>query len=241
MADITFNVLRYDPDSGSEPHLQAYRVPLPDNGKGLTVLDGLNYILENLDGSLAFRSSCRAGVCGSCAMHINGKHRLACNTQVASLKTQEITIRPLAHLEVEKDLCVNMDQFWEKHELVRPYLVPGSPPPEKERIQSQEDRKELDMVIDCIQCASCYSACPITLTSKEYIGPAALLKIDRYVRDTRDGIHNLRIEQADGPYGAWRCHNVFACQCCPKELDPPRSIAHIKRRLLRKRLLGKSK
>lgn len=239
MADATFKILRFDPDSGKGPYFQAFRVPLEN--KGLTVLDGLNHILENIDGSLAFRSSCRAAVCGSCAMHINGKHRLACNTQVSSLNTQSITIRPLAHLEVEKDLCVNMDQFWEKYELVRPYLVPGSPPPEKERIQSQEDREELNVVIDCIQCGCCYSACPVTLSSKEYLGPAALLKIDRFVSDSRDGAHVQRIEQADGPYGAWRCHNVFACQCCPKELDPPRSIAHVKRRLMRRRLLGGGK
>ncbi len=239
MGDVIFNILRYDPDSGKGPQFETFRVPYEK--KDLTVLDGLFYIVEKLDGSLAFRSSCRSGVCGSCAMHINGKHRLACNTQIASLRTQEITIRPLAHVEVEKDLCVDMDQFWEKYELVRPYLVPGSPPPKKERVQSQEDREELNVVIDCIQCASCYSACPVTLTSEEYIGPAALLKIDRFVRDSRDGAHIQRIEQADGPYGAWRCHNVFACQCCPKELDPPRSIAHIKRRLLRKRLLGDGK
>lgn len=239
MADATFKILRFDLDSGKGPYFQAFRVPLENNG--LTVLDGLNHILENIDGSLAFRSSCRAAVCGSCAMHINGKHRLACNTQVSSLSTQSITIRPLAHLEVEKDLCVNMDQFWEKYELVRPYLIPGSPPPEKERIQSQEDREELNVVIDCIQCGSCYSACPVTLSSKEYLGPAALLKIDRFVRDSRDGAHIQRIEQVDGPYGAWRCHNVFACQCCPKELDPPRSIAHVKRRLMRRRLLGGGK
>lgn len=236
MADVTFNILRTDPDSGRKPWFQKYSVP--DDGTGLTVLDGLNYILENLDGSLAFRSSCRAAVCGSCAMHINGKHRLACNTQVALFKTPEVTIRPLAHVEVEKDLCVNMDKFWEKYEHVTPYLIPGSPPPEKERIQSQEDREELDVVIDCIQCASCYSACPVTLSSNEYLGPAALLKIDRFVRDIRDAAHNQRLDKADGPYGAWRCHSVFACQCCPKELDPPRSIAHVKRRLMRKRLLG---
>ncbi len=240
MADTTFKILRYDAETGREPHFETYRVPNEAN-KGLTVLDGLNYILENLDGSLAFRASCRSAVCGSCAMHINGRHGLACNTQVASRNTSEVVIRPLAHVEVEKDLCVDMDQFWEKYEIVRPYLIPGSPPPDKERIQSQEERQELDVVTDCIQCASCYSACPVTLTSKEYLGPAALLRIDRFVRDTRDGAHIQRIEQADGAYGAWRCHNVYACQCCPKELDPPRSIGHIKRRLLRRRLLGGAK
>lgn len=237
MADATFKILLFDPDSDKGSHFETFRVPLEN--KGLTVLDGLNHILENIDGSLAFRSSCRAAVCGSCAMHINGKHRLACNTQVSSLNTRNVTIRPLAHVEVEKDLCVNMDQFWEKYEFIRPYLIAGSPPPVKERIQSQEDREELNVVIDCIQCGCCYSACPVTLSSTEYLGPAALLKIDRFVRDSRDGAHIQRIEQADGPYGAWRCHNVFACQCCPKELDPPRSIAHIKRRLMRRRLFGR--
>ncbi|MFQ5862472.1 MAG: succinate dehydrogenase iron-sulfur subunit [Candidatus Brocadiales bacterium] len=239
MGDVTFNILRFDPDAGKGPHFDVFRVP--HERKDLTVLDGLHYILENIDGSLAFRASCRSAVCGSCAMHINGRHRLACNTLISLLNTRNITIRPLAHTEVEKDLCVDMDIFWEKYEFVRPYLIPGSPPPEKERIQSQEEREELNVVIDCIQCGCCHSACPVTLSSNEYVGPAALLKIDRFVRDSRDSAHAQRIEQADGPYGAWRCHNIFACQCCPKELDPPRSIAHIKRRLMGRKLLGREK
>jgi succinate dehydrogenase / fumarate reductase iron-sulfur subunit len=235
--EVTFVIQRFDPERDKAPYFKTYSVPW--ERKDLTVLEGLYYVLENVDGSLAFRASCRGAICGSCAMHINGKHRLACNTLVSRLGSDKVTIRPLSHLKIEKDLCVEMKPFWEKFEFVKPYLMPGSPPPPSgERVQTQDQREELNVVIDCIQCGCCFSACPVTLTSKEYLGPAALLKLDRFVRDSRDGAGQERLGLADGPYGAFRCHNVFNCQCCPKELDPPRSIAHIKRRLLKKRLLG---
>ena len=234
MGKITLDIERYDPDKKTQ-FFQSFQIPWEK--RDMTVLEGLFYIQENLDDSLSFRTSCRSAVCGSCAMHINGQHRLACNTLFSALKTNKVTIKPLAHLPVQKDLCVDMSPFWEKYEKTMPYLMPGSPPPEEERIQSEGQRAEINVVIDCIQCACCYSSCPVTLTSKDYLGPAALLKIDRFLRDSRDEAKGKRLETADSPFGVWRCHNVYNCQrACPKKLDPPRSIVNIKRGIMGREL-----
>ncbi len=231
---ITLQIERYDSIKNGSL-FQSFLVPW--ESRAMTVLEALFYVQENLDDSLALRSSCRSAVCGSCAMHINGLNRLACNTLIASLKTKEITIRPLAHLPVQKDLCVDMSPFWEKYELAKPYLMPGSPPPAKEMVQSEGQREDMNLVVDCIQCACCYASCPVTLTSKDYLGPAALLKVDRFLRDSRDEAKAKRLETTEGPYGVWRCHNAYNCQrACPKNLDPPRSIVNIKRAIIGREL-----
>lgn len=228
---VTFKVFRFDPGKDRKPYFKKYLVPV--GGNVLTVLDGLYYIQQKLDGSLAFRSSCRAGVCGSCAMHINGKYRLACNTPISFLNSQKIVLRPLGHLKIQRDLVVNLDPFWEKYELIKPYLMPGSPPPEKELIQSPDDRARINILVDCILCACCYSSCTITLTDKNYLGPAALLQMNRFVQDSRDGDIRERLLVVNGDDGAWRCHTMFNCQIvCPKSLNPSGSIADLKRKLV---------
>lgn len=234
METAQFKVFRFDPTVDKKFRFDTFKVELRE---GMTVLEGLFYIQENLDGSLAFRSSCRAGVCGSCAMHINGRYRLACETQIAHLKSSSVKIRPLAHLPVFKDLFVDMENFWRKYKEIKPYLIPGDPPPERERVQSQDERARIDFIIDCILCAACYAGCPVNLYDEEYLGPTTLLKANRFFQDSRDSAKVERLELVDGLHGVWRCHTIYNCQeVCPKEIDPTASIANLKRHLIGQKL-----
>lgn len=231
-----FKVFRFDPDKDKSYHFASYEVPFT---QGMTVLDGLNYIQENFDGTLAYRSSCREGVCGSCAMHINGKYRLACETQLIELP-ESITVRPMAHMDIIKDLYVDMEPFWKKYKLVKPYLIPGNPDPEQERLQTQDDRKNLDKVVDCILCGLCYSSCAVNGYDEDYLGPAALAKANRFFMDSRDQADEERLSLVAGEHGAMRCHTMFNCQnVCPKEVDPTANIANLKRNLVAKQMSGK--
>lgn len=233
MADrITFKVFRYDRQKDKKPYTQTYEVSWEP---GMTVLAGLIKIQTEQDGSLAFRSACRAGVCGSCAMHINGRYRLACETQITELGNT-VRLRPLAHLEVIKDLMVDMAPFWAKYRKIKPYLIPGDTPSEGEHRQSPDDRAKLDTVIDCILCAACQAGCTMTALDDEYLGPAILTKVDRFVRDSRDSATEERLELASGEHGIWRCHTIFNCQLvCPMDIDPAGSIAHLKRLAMARR------
>jgi succinate dehydrogenase / fumarate reductase iron-sulfur subunit len=232
-----FKILRFDPDRDQVPHFQTYDLP---EMKGLTVLEGLYHIIENIDPSLAYRSSCRASVCGSCAMHINGQYRLACETNVDLLKSSVITIRPLAHLRVIRDLVVDMEPFFRNYELIKPYLIPKEEPPEKEYIQTIEERKKLDVKVDCILCGACYSSCPVVSTDEEYLGPAALLKALRFVDDSRDGATYERLAFVATDTGVFRCHTIFNCQqVCPKDLDPTGAIQKLKLKAIWAKLRGK--
>jgi len=227
MEKVTFKVYRFNPESDSKPRFDRFEVPLKP---GMTILDGLIYIQGYLDGSLAFRSSCREGVCGSCGVHINGKYRLSCETQIVHMKSSTITVRPLAHLPVIKDLVVDMTSFWEKYSYVKPYLIPGDPPSEGERIQTPADRIKLDGLVDCILCTCCHSSCALTDTEPDYLGPAVLMKVDRFIQDTRDNNKNDRLQAVSGDTGVFRCHTMYNCQeVCPKHLDPTGAIARLKR------------
>ena len=225
--DIQFKVFRFDPETDKEPRFQDYKVP---HRKGLTVLDALFWIQDNLDPSICFRSACRAAVCGSCAMHIAGRYRLACETPADIKGTGPVVICPLAHLSVQRDLIVDMEPFFAAYKQILPYLLTTDDPPEGEIHQSQSDRAKLDEIIDCILCASCYSACPMTGSDPEYLGPAALLQTNRFLLDSRDNADEQRVEMISDEHGVWRCHTAFNCSlACPKNLDPAGSIAHLKR------------
>ncbi len=238
MADYTFKIFRFDPDADPAPRFDTYVVP--EFKKGLTVLEGLFYIQEKLDGSVAFRASCREGVCGSCAMHISGKYRLACETQAAGLASETITIQPLGHLPVLRDLVVDMEPFFAKYKSIKPFLMPGSPAPERERPQSASEHAKMLPAIDCILCSCCHASCTVTATDPEYLGPAALLWADRFIRDSRDTADDERLDLVDGVHGVWRCHTIFSCQeVCPRDLDPTGAIADLKRRALKRKLLGR--
>lgn len=224
-----FSVFRYDPDKGAEARFDTYTVP---DIKGMTVLEGLFYILEELDPTLAFRCSCREAVCGSCAMHINGQYRLACKTQVKSLK-EPIVVRPLAHMPVIRDMVVDMTQFWANYRQIKPYLIPRDKAPEKEYLQTPEQRKRLDHHVDCILCAACYGSCPVANGDPEYLGPHALLKALRFIEDSRDGAASERLAIVAKDTGVFRCHTIFNCQkVCPRDLDPTGAISKLKIKIL---------
>lgn len=223
----TFRVFRADPEAGEEPHFDYYEFPVRP---GLTVLEALFYILDNLDGSISFRYACRGAVCGSCSLYINGAYRLACETQVNALPGNVITISPLPNMPVIKDLVVDMTGFFENYEKVRPYLISKRTPPAKEWLQTPQERKEIDEMTMCILCASCYSSCPMVWTDKRYIGPAALVKAYRFVADPRDDGKDERLAVVADEHGIWRCHTIFNCaEACPKKINGTYSIQQLKK------------
>ncbi len=234
----TFKVFRYDPSRGMEQRFDTFEVP--SSGTGMTVLEGLYYILENLDPTLAFRSACRAAVCGSCAMHINGQYRLSCRTRVEAFKGKAVVVQPLLHLKLIKDLVVDMEPFWEHFKFVKPYLIAASESPEKEFLQSPKNRKRLDPWVDCILCGCCYSSCPVAATNPDYLGPHALLWALRFANDSRDKAKKERMALIGTNEGAFRCHTIFNCQqVCPKSLDPTGAIARLKMKSIGMRLFGR--
>ncbi len=220
-------VQRFDAEVDPAPYFDSYTIPLR---KGMTVLEGLLEVLDQQDGSLAFRSSCRGAVCGSDAVYINGAFRLACNTAIAPLLPQEITVSPLPYMRVIKDLVVDMDPFWAAYDFIKPYLINPETAPERERYQSPKDRRHIDEMLDCILCAACYSSCPMVWSDQEFLGPAAILKAYRFVGDSRDKGERERIKKLDQENGVWRCHTVFNCaEACPKKINPTWSIEALKR------------
>ncbi len=233
---IKLNIYRRDPDLDTAPRYQKYEI---ENKPGLTVLMSLYQLLENEDKTLAFRASCRSAVCGSCGMHINGKNRLACETQLSTLGG-EVWIEPLPHLPVLKDLVVDMTTFWDKYEKVRPYLITATKNPEKERLQSPAERKKIDEFIDCILCACCHSACSLDWWDKDYLGPAALGKMYRFVADSRDEAEIERLSIVAREEGVFRCHTLFNCtEECPKKISPTFAIQEMKKRIIVNKLTGK--
>ncbi len=234
---LRFDVLRFDPTKDQVPRFQTYELP---DLKGITVLEGLYYIIENIDPSLAFRSSCREAVCGSCAMHINGLYRLACEANIDHLKSRPITIRPLAHSTIIRDLVVDLKPFFRSYEAIKPYLIPKEDPPEKEYIQTIEERKRLNVKVDRILCGACYASCPVSGTDEDYLGPAALLKALRFVDDSRDGAEYERLAYVATDTGVFRCHTIFNCQqVCPKDLDPTGAIQKLKLKAIWAKIRGK--
>ena len=233
---ITLRIYRRDPDIDTAPKYSTYQIePQP----GQTVLMALYHILENVDKTIAFRASCRSAVCGSCGMHINGKNRLACETQLSALGN-EVVVEPLPHLPVLKDLVVDMTTFWDKYNKVRPYLISIKNPPDKERLQSPQDRKQIDEFIDCILCACCHSACSLDWWDKEYLGPAALAKMWRFMADSRDEGELERLKIVASEEGVFRCHTLFNCtEECPKKISPTLAIQQMKKRVLVAKLTGK--
>jgi len=223
---VALTVLRYDPARATTPYYQTFNVTAT---KDTTVLDALFQVLEDQDHSLAFRYSCRSAVCGSCAMFINGWYRLACSTLISEIG-RDIVVQPLPRLPIIKDLVVDLTSFFEKYEVVKPYVVPTKPIPEKEWIQSPQQRSKIDLSTDCIMCAACYSSCPSVWTGKNYLGPAALLQAYRFAADSRDGILRDRVQVLGSEDGLWRCHTIFNCtEACPKDLNPARFIESLKR------------
>ena len=218
-----FKIFRSD---GKTKKMQDFTV---DVKPAWTILDALHDIKWNKDGTLTFRRSCRHGICGSCAMKINGINSLACETQIKDIQKRPIHVEPLPGFEVIKDLAVDMDPFFELMEEVKPYLINHNPPPDTERIQSEEDFALISSAINCILCAACTSSCPSFWADKRYLGPSALLKAYRYIFDTRDEGNEERIGAIDNRHGLWRCHTIINCvDACPKDLAPTEAISKLK-------------
>ncbi len=238
----TFKILRYDAQEPEKrPRFSTFHVRLIP---GLTVLTVLMRIRDELDGTLAFRSSCRAATCGSCAMIINGKPGLACRTQVAAFTSRTVVLEPLPNLEIIKDLVVDLTPFWTMYERVKPYLVRRNPTPEKEILQSEGDRKRIDQFVNCILCACCYGACEVLRREPNYVGPAALAKLQRFMLDSRDERPENWLETVNNSRGVWGCDTLMRCiDACPKDVRPTDGIVGLRQRLVKnhlKRMFGRN-
>jgi|Deesub1362B_J571_1020462.scaffolds.fasta_scaffold00236_40 succinate dehydrogenase / fumarate reductase iron-sulfur subunit len=234
MKTYTFRIRRFNPEKDTESHWEEYTVEMESMER---VLDGLIRIKETQDGSLTFRRSCAHGICGSCAMKINGKNALACQSLIKEMP-ETITIEPLQAFPVIKDLVVDMEPFFEKNEEVLPYLINDEPPPERERLQSPEEQQRVLESITCIMCGSCTSSCPVFWSDPKYLGPSALLKAYRFIFDSRDRAQDERLKRILHEHGLWRCHSIYNCvEVCPKEIDITSHIIRLKRLALRKRLI----
>ena len=229
---MRFRIYRYDPDKDAKPNMQDYELePEPSDRMLLDML----IRIKAQDDSLSLRRSCREGVCGSDAMNINGKNGLACVTQLSDLK-QPVELRPLPGLPVIRDLVVDMSQFFKQYHSIKPYLVNNDPAPEKERLQTPEERAALDGLYECILCACCSTACPsFWWNPDKFVGPAGLLQAYRFLADSRDQATNERLDNLEDPYRLFRCHSIMNCvDVCPKGLNPTSAIGRIKELLVRR-------
>lgn len=228
-------VYRYDPDSGENPRADTYEIDLDTCGP--MVLDVLIKIKNEIDSSLTFRRSCREGICGSCSMNINGSNTLACTMSVEECKG-DIKIYPLPHLPVVKDLVADLTNFYAQYASVKPWMQTQTPPPpDRERLQSKEDREQLEGLEECILCACCSTSCPsYWWNSDRYLGPAALLQAYRWIADSRDEATGERLDELEDPFKLYRCHTIMNCtNTCPKGLNPAKAIAEIKKLIAKRR------
>ena len=233
VSSINLSIYRYDPDSGKKPYMQDLSIDIPE-GQDIMVLDLLNMAKEQ-DPSISFRRSCGEGVCGSDGMNINGKNGLGCITPLSeALKGNKIVLRPLPGLPVIKDLIVDMKQFYDQLEKVRPYLITKSDSPEIERTQSPEEREQLDGLYECILCGCCSTSCPsFWWNPDKFLGPAALLQSWRFIADTRDEATDERLDDLEDAFSLYRCHGIMNCvSVCPKGLNPTEAISNIRNKLL---------
>ncbi|MBM4446543.1 MAG: succinate dehydrogenase iron-sulfur subunit [Chloroflexi bacterium] len=228
---ITLKVQRYNPEKDGEPHFQEFVVT---SSRGMTVLDGLIYIKENLDSTLAFRTSCRMAICGSCGMLINNYPHLACHTQIEEFHSSRLTIKPLPNLPIIKDLVVDLTPFFEIHKSIKPYILRRDGKemenPTAEFAQSPQALDAFLQFTYCIKCGICISACPTSASDKLFTGPQALAQCYRYCADNRDEGEPERFPVVDTDHGVWHCHLAGACsEACPKGLDPALAIQLLKR------------
>jgi succinate dehydrogenase / fumarate reductase, iron-sulfur subunit len=230
--DLHFKIFRFDPQIDRGPYFKHYTVSAEPEER---ILDCLNRIKWEQDGTLSYRMSCGHGVCGSDGLRINGTCRLACQALVKDYQCPEIVLEPLPGFKVLKDLTVDMEKFLEGIRMLRPYLIRRADPPEEEIRQTPADREKLDEIIRCILCACCTASCPVGWVDARYAGPAALVWASRYIFDSRDEDHLGRLKQIDHPAGAWGCVNHFECtRVCPKEIPVTKTINLLKREIEKK-------
>lgn len=227
----TVKVYRWDPDTNETPRLDSYQVDT--NACGPMVLDVLLRIKNSIDPTLTFRRSCREGICGSCAMNIDGVNTLACTLAVNDIKG-DIKIYPLPHMDVIKDLVPDMNNFYAQYASIKPWLQADTAEPDRERLQSVQEREKLDGLYECILCACCSTSCPsYWWNSDKYLGPAALLQAHRWIADSRDDATGERLDELDDAFKLYRCHTIMNCtNTCPKGLNPAKAIAEIKKTII---------
>ena len=226
-----YRIYRWSPDDGENPSIDTYFVDMDDCGP--MVLDALLWIKNKIDPTLTLRRSCREGICGSCAMNIDGSNTLACTKGCDDIKGA-VKVYPLPHMQVVKDLVPDLTTFYAQHASIQPYLQTVSPEPAKEWRQSHDDRQKLDGLYECILCACCSAACPsYWWNGDKYLGPAALLQSYRWLVDSRDEATGDRLEALEDPYKLYRCHTIMNCaNTCPKGLNPAKAIAEIKKMMI---------
>ncbi len=230
-----FKIYRYEPESGKNPHVDIFEVDMAECGP--MVLDALIKIKGEIDSSLTFRRSCREGICGSCSMNTDGHNTLACTKAIEDVEG-DVTIYPLPHMSVIKDLIVDFSMFWAQYESIEPWLKIESPTPEREHAQSVDDRAKLDGLYECILCACCTTSCPsYWWNSEKYLGPATLLQAYRWIADSRDEATGDRLDELEDPFKLYRCHTIMNCaNTCPKGLNPAKAIGAIKQLIVERKV-----
>jgi succinate dehydrogenase / fumarate reductase iron-sulfur subunit len=231
--EIRFHITRYNPETDAKPYVKTYTVPVAE---GMTVLDGLHYIKENIDPTLVWRYSCRMGICGSCGMLINGSPTLACNTQILHITEKDITIGPLPNFKIIRDLVPDLLAMFEKHQAVKPFIIQNEEELNDPAGEFYQSPKELEAYLQftyCIKCGCCMGACPTLATDVRYQGPMPLTAAQRYNSDTRDAGRIERNEITGSEAGAFRCHYAGECsRVCPKGVDPAKAVQILKRKLV---------
>jgi succinate dehydrogenase / fumarate reductase iron-sulfur subunit len=226
---VTLRIKRYNPETDVKPEYREYQVEVEANDR---VLDALNKIKWTQDGTLTYRRSCAHGICGSDAMRINGRNRLACKVLMGELG-RKVTIEPLIGFHVHKDLVVDMDRFFDAYKSIKPYLIADDAPAGRERLQSQEQRDRFEDTTKCILCAACTTACPVTWTNEEFVGPAAIVNAHRFIFDSRDEGATQRLQILNKGSGVWRCRTIFNCtEACPRDIKITKAIEEVKRALV---------
>lgn len=229
MRTVTLKIQRFDPEKERRPYWASYQVEVEDTDR---LLDALNKVKWEQDGSLTFRRSCGHGVCGSDAMNVSGLNRLACKLLMRNL-SETVTIKPLPAFRVIKDLVVDLEPFFAQYNKIKPYLITDEPPPLTERLQTPEQRARYDEGTKCILCAACTSSCPVTWGDPQWVGPAAIVNAHRFIFDSRDRGAAERLAILSDRLGAFRCRTVFNCtECCPRGIPVTGLIAEVKRALL---------
>ncbi len=231
--EVKLKIKRFNPEKDEKPYFAEYNAEVEPTDR---VLDALHYVKWHMDGSLSFRRSCGHGVCGSDAMLINGRNRLACKVLVKDMG-KGITVEPMKGLAVIKDLIVDMEPFFNNYKLVKPYLINDTPASSTERLQSPEERERFDDTTKCILCAACTTSCPSFWVNNQYIGPAAIVNAHRFIFDSRDKATAERLAIMNERDGVWRCRTIFNCtEACPRDIDVTGAISQVKKALLFKKI-----
>ncbi len=227
MKKITLKLFRYNPETDTKPHYDTYKLEVEPTDR---VLDLLEKVKGYEDGTLSFRRSCAHGVCGSCAMRVNGENKLACKTLIQDIKSSKITVEPILGMPVLKDMIVDMEPFFDNYKKVMPYFINDDPKPEKEHIQSIEEQERFDDTAKCILCGACTTSCPSFWANDEYVGPAAIVNAHRFIFDSRDQGAAERLQILNDQFGVYRCRTIFNCTlACPREIEITKAIGEVKK------------